>query len=153
MNALQVATATKPSTVTSSSKQQRKSKSRREAEQTAYMLEPETAAELDEREKREAQDVFKAAERAFGEGQDEGALVQFLEAAVQFEREPEKAFAAMHSICGGRAALQEMLLDLLKPQHAVSLGPPVYDQFRMRQAHKEFFRKLRRFYEFQVKIH
>ena len=138
-----------------SSRQQRKSsKVQRGAEQTAYMLEPETASELAARAQREAEDVFKAAERALGgtgQGQpdEDSALVKFLQAAVEFEREPVKAFAAMHSVCSGRVWLQEMLLDLLRPEHAVSLGAPVYDQFRMRQAHKEFFRKLRRYYEFQ----
>ena len=146
---------TEPSRATKmSSRQQRKSKVQREAEQTAYMLEPETKAELAARTQREAEEVFKAAERALGGGQpgEDSKLVKFLQAAVEFEREPVKAFAAMHSVCSGRVWLQEMLLDLLRPEHAVSLGAPVYDQFRMRQAHKEFFRKLRRYYEFQARL-
>ena len=129
------------------SRQHRKTKVQREAEQTVYMLEPETVAEKAARVQREAEEVFKAAERAL---QVERAFVKFLEAAMEFEREPAKAFAAMHSLCSGKVWLQEMLLDLLRPEHAVSIGAPVYDQFRFRQTHKDFFRKLRRFYEFQV---
>ena len=122
-----------------SSRQQRKTKVQREAEQTAYMVEPEAASEMTARVQREAEEVFRVAEKDL----EPEAFVRFLEAAVEFEREPVKAFPAMHSICSGRVWLQEMLLDLLRPAHAVALGAPVYDQFRMRQAYKEFFRKQR----------
>ena len=129
-----------------SSRQHRKTKVQREAEQTAHMLEPEAAAEMTDRMQKEAEELFRAAEKDL----EPEAFVKFLESAVEFEREPVKAFPTMHTICAGRVWLQEMLLDLLRPAHAVALGAPVYDQFRMRQAYKEFFRKLRRYYEFQV---
>ncbi len=61
------------------------------------------------------------------------------------------AFMEAHSLCQGYLELQEMLLDILDVSDAINLGEQVYGQFLLRKKQKNFFRKLKKFYENQVR--
>ena len=64
-----------------------------------------------------------------------------------------KVFQELHGLCLGNIVVQEMLLDLLSVEDAMTLGQVVYDQFRMRNEQKKFFRKLRKYYDKQQSAH
>lgn len=59
------------------------------------------------------------------------------------------AFLRLHGLCSGHLDLQEVLLDMLRGEDAVALSSHVYSEWRMRQAIKSFFRKLKVFFEAQ----
>ncbi|XP_040565889.1 uncharacterized protein [Lepeophtheirus salmonis] len=55
---------------------------------------------------------------------------------------PTDIFTELHSICEGYCDLQERLLDLLNVQDAMSLGPEVYFQYKVRNSAKKFLKKV-----------
>ncbi len=56
----------------------------------------------------------------------------FFSKVVTFKHDPVKAFCELHSVCLGHPDLQEMLLDLLSPSEALSLGPEIHFQHSLR---------------------
>jgi len=60
------------------------------------------------------------------------------------------AFAALHVFCEGHLELQEMLLHLLDENSALSLGPAVFRQYRIKEISAELIRKIKKCYESQV---
>ena len=59
-------------------------------------------------------------------------MMLFFEKVVSFKHDPVRAFGELHSLCLGHPDLQEMLLDLLSPSEAMTLGNDVYFQFTLR---------------------
>ena len=59
-------------------------------------------------------------------------MTLFFEKVVRLKDDPIKAFCELHSLCIGFASLQEMLLDLLTPEQALTLGPDIYFQHVLR---------------------
>jgi hypothetical protein len=65
-------------------------------------------------------------------------MMLFFEKVVSFKNDPVRAFGELHSLCLGHPDLQEMLLDLLSPSEAMTLGNDVYFQFTLRYNSFEF---------------
>ena len=59
-------------------------------------------------------------------------------------------FQALHSLSEGYPDLQEMLLDILSPSEALSLGKEIYIQHCQRTDLKKFFQKVRSAFSNQV---
>ena len=121
-------------------------KQQKEAEITLALLDEETKEEENARKVKEATDLIKFAQREL----DAHKFVEFID-ILSKSKEPVLAasFQQLHKLCQGCVEIQDMLLDMLTAEAALSLGMPVYDQFRMRNDHKKFFRKVRKFYENQ----
>ena len=59
-------------------------------------------------------------------------MMLFFEKVLLFKDEPIQAFSELHSICLGHPDLQEMLLDLLSPEEALTIGEEVHFQHSLR---------------------
>ena len=59
-------------------------------------------------------------------------MMLFFEKVLLFKDDPIQAFSELHSICLGHPDLQEMLLDLLSPEEALTIGEEVHFQHSLR---------------------
>jgi len=77
--------------------------------------------------------------------------VSFLHLLQEHGDDPAKAFAHLHPFCIGHLELQELMLHLLDAESAMSLGPAVFRQFRVKETSAKLMRKIKKCYESQVK--
>ena len=71
------------------------------------------------------------------------ALMNFFETIVKSELDPVMAYKELHAIAIGHENLQEMILDILSPQQALSLGRHVYSQHCQRMDLKRILLKVK----------
>ena len=71
------------------------------------------------------------------------ALMNFFETIVRSESDPVRAYKELHAIAIGHENLQEMILDILSPQQALSLGRQVYSQHCQRMDLKRILLKVK----------
>jgi len=132
----------------------RKTRLKKEAEATALMLGAslESQEEKDAREQRETQELFSNIQSVLLQNPElEPKYQQIISSAG--EMGAQQTYLQLHKLMTDHEDVQEMLLDLLSEEDALSLGMTTYSDFAERQRFKRFLYKLNIVYKHQPAYH
>jgi len=134
----------------------RKSRQEREAQLTLAMIQAteETTEERECRAERESREMWEEIRRVVdtsGSPEKGERLVDIINSAASLGT--VGLYSSLNSLVAGEPAVQELLLDLLTPEEAASLGTDTYAAHHQRQSMKRFLLKLGAAYKHQPAYH